>query len=76
MSISKELSKNSKNMFKQVLSGLSHMTDINPEAEKDIADEIERIKGGLPVVKKKDVAVKVEKPLENLEKKENEKKKD
>jgi len=60
------MDKNSKDMLKQVLGALSHMKELDAQAESDILAEIERInKKEEPKPKKKENAV--EKPVENLE---------
>ena len=53
------MDKMSKNMLKQVLGALSHMTSLDPQAESDILAEIERINNKVAPKKKKDAVEKV-----------------
>jgi len=64
----KKLDKQNQRMLQQIIGSLSHMYQINDDAEKQILSEIERIKANKPViVKKKEavaVAIKEEKNLQ------------
>ena len=59
------MDKNSKDMLKQVLGALSHITELDAQAESDILAEIERINKKEAPKKKEDAVAKQE---ENLEK--------
>ena len=51
------MDKNSKNMLKQVLGALSHMTSLDVEGKNKINAELDRIENKLPVKKKGAVIV-------------------
>ena len=62
------MQKVSKSMLKQVLSGLSHMVDIDEDGEKAILKELQRIKDKI-APKKNEGAVGAEPKEKPLEKK-------